>query len=596
MVRTCRVIVAAVIALSSAFAAGDNWRTTAERTNYRKTSSYAETVEYCRRFAAATPLAEYGTFGRSPQGREMPLLILSSDKTFTPEAARRSGKLVVLLQNCIHAGECAGKEASLALARDIAFSADGPALLEHVTVLIVPIFSVDGHERWGRYNRVNQDGPDEMGWRVTATNLNLNRDYLKSDTVEMRHWLRLWNTWRPDLFFDNHTTDGSDHQYVLLYAATTHEDTDPTVARWVTERLLPQVLPAMAADGHHTMPYFGLRDRSDPAEGVTGPGAMPPRFSTGYGALCNRPSILLEAHALKPFEARVRSTHAFLLHTLEALHRDAGSLRDAIQAADARTLKSRGADDDGRVPLRFASDEHPEPFTFKGVKTTRRMSDIVGTEIPVYGSEPIDVETTYSDRVRVEESIAPAVAYLVPPQWAFVRDRLELHGVRFWEMDVAQTLPVETYRFEEVTFAAEPYEGRHRPQYTTVTETRTARFAKGTLVVPLNQPRARIAVHLLEPGAADSLVAWGFFNAIFERKEYAEIYRFEPIAREMMRHDPDLKFAFEKRLGEDAEFAADPWQRINFFYRRSPYWDDRHNLYPVARLMEAELLEGLRRP
>ncbi len=582
MIRRCQIV--AVLLLSSTAVSADDWQTTAERTDYRETSTYAEAVDYCRRLAAATPLAKYTTFGKSPQGRDLPLLILSRDGAFTPEAARRSGKLVVLLQNCIHAGECAGKEASLALARDITLTRSHAGLLEHVTVLVMPIFSADGHERRGPYNRGNQNGPDEMGWRVTANNLNLNRDYLKADTVEMQHWLRLWKAWQPDFFFDNHTTDGSDHRYVLLYASAIHQDVDPAIAKWVTDTLYPVVTPAMGAAGHETMPYFGLTDRSDPSKGVHGPGGMPPRFSTGYAALCNRPSILLEAHALKPFKGRVRSTYEFMAQTLGELNRRPELLREAIKKADARAEALRGAGDDGRVTLTLKRTEDSTPFAFKGVKTTHRESDIMGSEVPVYGTAPVDVDVQYSDGHAVAKAINPPMVYLVPAEWHFVREKLELHGVRFSELESERVLPVETCRFEDVRFPAAPYEGRFRPKYSTIMETHQKRFPKGTLVVPLDQSGARIVVHLLEPDAPDSLVAWGFFNAIFEQKEYFESYSFEPIAREMAERDPALKAAFEEQLADDPEFAADPRARLNFFYRRSPYYDQRHNVYPIARL------------
>ncbi len=572
------------------------WQTRAERTGYSETGGYDEVVAYCRKLAASSGQADFRPFGHSAQGRELPLLMLSREGGFNAGNVRAHGKLVVLLQNSIHPGECAGKEASLALARDIVVTGTRHDLLEHINLLIIPIFNVDGHERMSPHNRVNQNGPNAMGWRVTANNLNLNRDYTKVDAVEMRHWLTAWNRWRPDLLFDNHTTNGGDHRYALLYASAIHQETDPAVARWLTGTLYPHILPKMAADGHEVMPYFGLRERHDPALGVDGPGSFSPRFSTGYAGICDRPSILVEAHALKPFADRVRATYDIMVHTLEELNRDPDALRAALQEADARTVASRGAGENGKVALRLKRTDESLPRVFKGYRTTKRTSSITGAEVIEYTTDPVDIPTRYYDTMAVERDVVPPAAYLVPPQWDRACRILTLHGLSFFRLSAPRAFTVETYRFDNVRFADTPYEGRQRPSYDVSPVRQTKTFPAGTFVFPLNQPRAKVLVHLLEPLAPDALVAWGSFNAIFEQKEYAEHHRFEPLARAMLETDDVLKAAFRDKLAADAEFAASPRRRINFFYRRSRYWDAEHNVYPVGRLMDEGALDDLRRP
>jgi hypothetical protein len=572
----------------------DEWRTWAECTNYEETGRYEQAVSFCRRLAAASPHAHYTSFGRSGEGRELPLLILSRDQAFTPEAARASGKPLVLVQNCIHPGECAGKDASLELARDILITGTCRELLDGVNLLIMPIFSPDGHERFGPYSRINQNGPREMGWRVTAVNLNLNRDYMKADAVEMQAWLRTWVAWQPDLFFDNHTTNGSDHQYVLLYAATVGSLVAEPIGAWVSECLLPSVLPALEADGHLVFPYGGPRDRRDLSKGVGAYGAFTPRFSTGYSAICNRPSILVEAHALKPYEQRVRATYDIVRRTLEELNRRPEALREAIRIADQQSAEHRGADGpNGQVVLRLERTDESEPIVYQAVQFTVRESDVTGGEIMSYSDEPLDVETKLYSGTRVARSISPPAAYLVPPQWADVIYRLELHGVELFRLGRPERLEVESYRFEDVKFGSRPYEGRFSPSFKAVLTRETRDFVAGTVVVPLAQQRAGLAVHLLEPEAPDSLIVWGFFNAVFEQKEYAEAYVMEPIARAMLEKDPELKREFEERLSSDEEFAKSAGARLNFFYRRSPYWDDRLNVYPVARLIDEGALKRL---
>lgn len=572
----------------------EQWRTHAERTDYGETPRYDDVVAYCRRLAAASPHAHYTTFGVSGEGRPLPLLVLSRERAFTPEAARRRGGVVVLIQNCIHPGESEGKDASLALARELVITRAHADLLEGVVVLIMPIFNVDGHERFGPHHRINQTGPAEMGWRVTATNLNLNRDYTKADAVEMRAWLRLWHAWCPDLLIDTHTTNGNDHRYDVFYAATTTPPTADPIAAWSRDVLLPGVLDPLEAAGYATLPYCWPRDEKDLRTGLQAVGPFGARYSTGYAALCNRPALLVETHSLKPYGRRVQATYDLLIAALRTVQRDAAGLRRAIQAADADDTARRGADPDGRVPLRINSSDTPRRIVYQGLEVRLRPSDITGGDVIEYTDAPIDVETDLYDQTHVDLAVVPPVAYLVPPQWVEIIDRLELHGVRSFRLRESRTLDVEVDHFSEVTFDPWPYEGRHLPKYQV--ERRSARqtLAPGTVVVPLDQPRARLIMHLLESEGPDSLAAWGFFNAIFERKEYYEAFIMEPIARRMLAEDAALRAEFERKLATEAEFTASPGRRLEFFYRRSPWWDARHNVYPVTRVNDAEVLRGLR--
>lgn len=569
------------------------WQTHAEKTGYLETARYPAVVEYCRRLAAASPIVHYTDFGTSGEGRPLPLLVVSANQAFHPTHAHADDHLVVLLLNCIHPGECAGKDACLALARDIAITETARPLAEHVTLLIAPIFSPDGHERFSAYSRINQVGPREMGWRATGTNINLNRDFTKADAVEMQHFLRLWNTWRPDLFFDNHTTDGSDHQYELTYAASMATIIDPQIAAWLDEFLLPPVLENVADDGFNTFWYSFPRDRADLSAGISAAVAYSPRYSTGFGAIHNRPTFLLEAHSLKTYKDRVLSTYSFIHATLTRLNQNPASLRKALRDADERCRHSRGAGPDGKLVLDQRRTNDFETVQYLGIEARRRESKITGKPVLEYTGRPIEVETRLYNGVDVANAIEPPLAYLVPPQWTQLTKRLDWHGVDVRRLTEPAEIPVERFRFEDVEFPKRPYESRFQPRYKTATETRTELFPAGTLVVPMEQVRAKVVAHLLEPQAPDALVAWGLINGIFEQKEYFETYAMEPIARRMLENDPKLREEFEQRLAEDEAFAAQPRARLNFFYKRSPYRDDRLNLYPVARITDEAAFQSL---
>src|SRR5262245_63933004 len=285
-----------------------DWRTPAEESDYKTTPRYAETMAYVRRLAAAAPRQlRLDTFGTSGEGRSLVIVVASRNGLFDPAALHRAGRPIVLVQNAIHAGEMDGKDASLALLRDIVVTKTKAALLEKAVLIVIPIYNADGHERVSTYNRINQDGPRETGWRTQARNLNLNRDYMKADAPETRAFLKLWNRWLPDLFVDTHVTDGADFQYDTTYAIDTGPDVFPAQAEWKRDVLAPYLEATVGAAGHLISPYINLKDDTDPSKGFT-TGQDVPRFSTGYVNLQNRPAVLLETHMLKDYKTRVQGS------------------------------------------------------------------------------------------------------------------------------------------------------------------------------------------------------------------------------------------------------------------------------------------------
>lgn len=561
-----------------------DWLTKAERTGFRETGDYEETRAYAQRLDEASPWIRLVTFGTSPQGRDLMLLVASRDGAFDPEAARAAGKPVVLVQNAIHSGEIEGKDASLMLLRDIAITKQRADLLEDVTLLVMPLFNVDGYARFGPYTRINQNGPRESGWRTTAQNLNLNRDYMKADAPEMQAWLGVWTSWRPDLFIDNHTTDGADFQYVITYQVGTGIGVPGPLAGWARDVFLPHVTERVERAGFPAAPYPELRDPLDPGKGfsVFHP---PGRYSTGYGPLQNRPALLVETHMLKPYEPRVRSTYETLVAALEVVGRDPGALRRAVKGAEeeASAIGRTAAGDS--VPLTFELTDSAGTLHYRGVEYRREPSEVSGALRLIYGKAPIERDVPLFDRVAPAAKVRPPLGYLIPVEWGSLVERLRLHGIPVERLERPVHGTFEIARFSNVNWADEPFEGRHLVTYETAWAMEPDTFRVGSFWVPLGNPTARLAMHLLEPEGPDSFVAWGFLNAIFEGKEYAEDYVMEEMARKMLQKDPALRAEFERKLAEDADFRASPAARLEFFYRRTPFWDARKDRYPIARVV-----------
>ena len=560
-----------------------DWQTLAEATDYRKTARHTETLAWAQRLADSSDLVDFQVFGTSPEGREMAVLVASSDHAFSPEAARATGKEIILIQAGIHPGEIEGKDAGLALLRDIAITGEHAALLDHAIILFIPIFNVDGHERFHPYTRINQNGPDESGWRATAQNYNLNRDFIKADSTEMRHWLGLFNAWLPDLFIDTHNTNGADYQYDITWGLEMYDNAHPALVEWQRDAFERSIFPALEARGHKHAPYIVLRDGTDPTRGFE-VFHSEPRYSTGYSAIQNRPALLVEMHMLKDYRTRVIGTYNILLECLLYVNAHPGTLRAAVERADADSAARHAGSEDYVLQVRIG--DGSRDFEFLGFDFTQTQSEVSGdTWIQYDPASPRTFTVPIYDEVVVDLTATTPAAYVVPAALTDIIDRLDWHGIEYHHLTETSNLFVDTWLFESVEWAPRPFENRHMVRdFKARVIQRNMEFAAGSVVVPMNQRAANVIMHMLEPEAPDSLLRWGLLDHIFESKEYAEPRVIERMAREMMASDPELKEAFERRVTEDEAFASNPRARLYWFYQRTPYFDDRLNVYPIGRL------------
>jgi zinc carboxypeptidase len=566
------------------------WLTRAERTKWKQTADYDETMRFCRQLEAGSRWVKFEAFGRSGQGRDLPLLILSKDRLFTPEAARQRGLPIVLIQNGIHSGEIEGKDAALMLVRDLAVLHEHDELLDSVIVLVVPMFSADAHERKSRYNRINQNGPDEMGWRHTPIGLNLNRDYTKLDAPEMRALIaNLYTKWWPELLVDDHTTDGADYRYDVTYSTNHGAGVPLALDRWYGDAIERGMVGRLVAKGHLVAPYLDFRGGGgDPRAGIEY-GNSTPRFSTGYTQLQSRAALLVETHMLKPYGARVKATYDLLMALVEELHAHPAALTQAVRDAEAEILTRARATDPAKRLLVLATtvSDRGVPFAWKGVRTTWEQSDITGSRVPRYSNVPWDTTVTLYRETQPSLSVrVPAGGYVIPQEWTDVLDRMALHGIRTRRLARAWSDTVEMTRVTDHTSAPEAYEGRHNVRVLAVQLERQLRtFRAGDAWVPCDQRGGALVVNLLEAQAPDGFMAWGFFETVFQKKEYGGDYVVEPMARAMMAHDPKLAADFKSKLAADTTFAKDPDARTDWFYRRSPWADPEQDLHPIARAL-----------
>ena len=597
------VIALPLLAAGTCRSQSPDWRTPAEISDYRTTPDYAETMAYLERIAAAAPgQVRIENFGKTGEGRQLNIVIASKDALFDPAAIHASGRAILLVQNAIHAGEMDGKDSCLALLRDIVITKSRPNLLDHAVFVFIPVYNIDGHERRSPYNRINQNGPDVIGWRGDGTNRNLNRDYMKADEPETRAFLKMFHHWMPDFFVDDHVTDGADFQYDVTFQVLDTPDVAPPTARWIREEMTPELKRRVDAAGHLAFPsLIDLNDDTNPGQGLAF-STSPPRFSDGYMILENRPALLVEIHMLKDYKTRVTGNYEILRALLEVINRDAAKLIALNKQADASAaeLGTHPLSND-KFPLAVGPSGQTTPVVFHGYQFSRALSEVSGTMWIRYSHEPWNVTLPLSIADKIVTSATPPAAYIIPPQWARVIDVLAAHDVTMRRTTATWTGKVERYRCSGMEWQGPPFEGRHpifagegagaEPgrfgQCTLSTEEMT--FPAGSVVVPLNQRLSKVAIHWLEPEAPDSAVRWGFFDPVFEQREYGEAYVLEKVARENLAKDPALKAEFEHRIQVDPRFAASPQARLEFFYDRSPWGlANRVGEYPVGRLLSSE--------
>ena len=548
--------------------ANDPWITPAERMNFVDTPDYAATRAWLERLVASAPqMLSIESFGKTAQGRDL---------YFVRASKGGGGKPVLLVQAGIHSGEIDGKDAGMMLLRDIAHRGKH-GLLDKVDLVFVPIFNADGHERASPWNRPNQRGPRSMGWRTTAQNLNLNRDYLKADAPEMQAMIALINRLDPTLYLDLHVTDGIDHQYDVAYAFSGwrgYYAKSPAIGRWLDTRLRPAMDAALKRAGHTPGYYVSAVDNRNPDKGISHDPDTP-RYSTGYGDYRHVPTILIETLSLRPYRQRVLGTYVFVEEALRLAGNEGARLRAAIDADRAE----RPADlvvkwkplKDPIYTVDFLGIAHDRyRSTASGREEIRWLGRPITQKIPVFGEEP-------------DQSVRLPKAWWVPATAPEVIERLKLHGIRFETIDAPRTIELDMVRIAEPKLGA-PIEGRVPLMAGGFTHGRRSEtFPAGSVRVPSDQPLGLLAAALLEPESADGVLAWNFFPGMLQRTEYIEAYAIAPLAERMLTQNAALRQEFETKLAADPAFAADGNARLAWFYERTPYFDDRYLLYPIGR-------------
>lgn len=546
-----------------------------------RTLTYPEIIDCYEKIAAAHhDIFHFEAVGSTDIGEPLHVGVLSTDGIFDPAKIKAAGKCILLINNGIHPGEPEGIDATILLLRDMVTKPEWWPVLQHLTIVFIPVYNVDGCINRGSFSRANQDGPESYGFRGNARNYDLNRDFVKCDSRNARTFNHIFHQWMPDVFIDNHTSNGADYQYTMTLIPTLHSKLEAPLGTFLTEKMLPALFTDMEKRGWGMIPY------------VDTPGPTPEsgivnfcdygRYSTGYAALWNTIGFMPETHMLKPFADRLQSTRQFMesvIHFINDNHLEL--LQKRAEAFEMTRTKK-----DFHLDYAMDASRH-DSILFKGFTAKYKPSEVSGLPRLWYDrTEPYEKMIPYYNYFNPSLTVEKPAAYIVPQAWENVLQRLEINQVQMERLEKDVEMEVENYYITSVK-NREAWEGHYyHSKVVLAKKTEKIKFRKGDYLVRTNQDANRYIMETLEPQAPDSYFAWNFFDPILMQKEYFSDYVFEDLAAQFLKENPAVRAELETKKKDDPEFANNGAAQLDWVYRHSPWYEPTHKRYPVARVIK----------
>ncbi|MDC8759455.1 M14 family zinc carboxypeptidase [Janthinobacterium fluminis] len=550
--------------------------------NKNQTTTWLECINFYKDLAARYPqVLRFEQIGVSDAGVPLHAGIVSADGVFQREQIKRAGRPVFFNNNGIHPGEPEGVDTCMALVRDLCVEPARLAALGRTVLLFVPIYNVDGSLNRADTSRVNQDGPEQFGFRGNSRHLDLNRDFIKCDSLNARVFNQLLSGWDPDVMVDTHTSNGADYPYTMTLIHTQADKLGGELGAFLRGTMLPHIYAEMANSGWPTCPYVNpVKDSPD--HGIA-EFLEVPRFSTGYAALHHVIGFMPETHMLKPYADRYASMRTLVEVTLAFMVAHAEQIQGLRAAARAAAAQRT------HWPVSWKMDEaKPSTWRFRGYAAKYTPSKLGNyTRLSYDRSAPWERDIAYYNNFVADVVVAAPKAYIVPQAWREVIERLQWNGVEMRRIEVASTAQVQVYHIVSVGTRAHAYEG-HMFHDEVQLETRSAsvQLRPGDYYIPLQQENARYAVETLEPQAHDSFFRWGFFNSVLEKKEAFSDYVFEDLAEQLLDEEPELARRFAAWRAAHPELQADQDKVLHFIFENCQrYAEPEWRRYPVLSIV-----------
>ena len=553
-----------------------------EKSGGTETSQYADVINYFKELSSTYPELSVFEMGETDAGYPLHLVVYDSDGKTQLNTLKNSTKNRVLINNGIHPGESDGIDASMLLLRDIVQNDSLKKRYQNTLIAVIPIYNIGGSLNRNSHTRANQNGPIEYGFRGNTRNFDLNRDFVKQDTKNAAAFAEIFHRLDPDVFIDNHVSNGADYQYAISHLFTQHNKLGASLGEFIETQMRPAIERSMNAKNMPITPYVNVWGGT-PKEGWS-QFYDSPRYSTGYTTLFNTFGMMVETHMLKPYKIRVEQTYELLLSMLDYTQDHSLDIKTIRRNALDEILKKK------TYPIAFEIDPQKEPsiIQFRGYEGSIIDSKVtIGKRLNYDTSKPYLAPVNYYNKYRAAKETTIPKAYILRQGWHRVIECLENNQISYTQFEKDTTLVVETMHVDDYKTRSSAYEGHYLHYNTSIKiDSIAVHFSKGDLYIPVNQKGARYLMETLEPEATDSFFNWNFFDTVLQQKEGYSGYVFEDVAEQILKENTLIKDAFEAKKAIDKDFAKNPRAQLNFIYKRSLHYEKAHLLLPIYKAYE----------
>ena len=556
---------------------GQNISTRFEQSNGTQTPTYYEIINWWQNLDKRSEKVKMLTMAQTDANFPLHLVVVSNDKDFNFESLHRKNKRIILINNGIHPGEPDGIDACMLLVRDIVTAKE--KLPDNIVLAIIPVYNIGGCLNRSVDYRVDQNGPEEFGFRGNSENVDLNRDFIKCDTKDAKAFTEIFHLVDPDVLVDNHVSDGADYQHVMTLLTSQHNKLGGVMGEFMNKKFEPGLYSLMRKKGYDLIPY--VNSFGDTPENGWPEFWDSPRYSSGYATLWHVFAFMPETHMLKPYKQRVEATYALMQSFISFTSENSAAIKQ-LREQTKKQVRTQT-----EFPISWTLDtSNSSTFLYKGYKAGRKPSEVSGLPRLFYDrSKPFEKEVKIYNYYQAENIISKPVAYIIPQGWWKVIDLLKLNKVVLQQFTRDTVIEVDFYHIDDYKSSPRQYEMHHlNSDVKLKTEREKIRFRKGDYYIPLNQPANRFLIETLEPQGEDSYFTWNFFDPILGQKEGYSPYAFEDIAAEFLKNHPDVKMKLDQRRNTDSAFAKNAGAQLNFVFQNSPYFETDYLRYPVYKV------------
>jgi len=551
-----------------------------EKSKGTETPEYKDVIAYYKELAETYAGVSLFSFGQTDSGEPLHLVVYDADGIYNVDEIKQSKKNKILINNGIHPGESDGIDASMLLFRDIVQKDSLKEKYKNSIICVIPVYNVGGSLNRNSTTRANQNGPKEYGFRGNARNYDLNRDFIKQDTKNAATFAEIFHTINPDVFIDNHVSNGADYQYSITHLFTQHNKLGGDLGNFIETKMRPSLENSLKEKGILITPYVNVWGTTP--EAGWSQFYDSPRYSTGYTTLFNTLGLMVETHMLKPYKIRVEQTYELLFSALDFTKENSVKIKELRKNAVAEVLSKK------TYPIAFKVDKkNPTELQFKGFEGAYIESKVTNGKRLFYDrTKPYTKPVKYYNNFVATNFVEIPKAYILQQGWHNVIDRLKNNQIAFTRLKNDTLIAVEVNYVDKFKTSNVAYEGHYLHSNTTVnTSKEKVLFKKGDLYISTNQNGVRYLLETLEASAVDSFFNWNFFDTVLQQKEGFSAYVFEDVAEQFLKENPSVKKELEEKIKTDKAFSENPAEQLNFVYKRSPLYESAHLRLPIFKVL-----------